>query len=622
MEKKVRRSQLIQPFGVGSIVDINGEGFIVKDINHWHGQPANPLILDRLQKMLGGKQLKSFSDNPGQNEKAVVKRFPQWYHCPSCGHLESISFQHDRQTAGATPTCGNPQCKQQPLSPMRFVAYCDNGHLTDINWHRWCHKGSSEAKSGYCADYHQLYFRSTGKSGGDFDQMIIECKACDVVNTLADITRGSASRDVVWGKDQNCCGSQPWYTQKDDPEPCDQRMRIEPRGSSSVYRGKVVSALDIAAAVQPEEDDTDITLDHQFKRNLRRIKEQNKGATPLAISEVQDDDGDYATSIDHLAEDLEVERDIVVAALVKELQVSSAGASDIIDNNQDDGDIQQELLLEEMELFRRRVDINSNHLSIRFFKTKESGKDTLSKLFSAIGQVKKLREIRALTGFTRGKGLRVVPVDSSGIQGWVPAVEAFGEGIYFELNMETIRDYFAAHGEVLDVLVKPQQEALERLKDSYPVDIPASPLFILTHTLSHLLIRQLTFNSGYSSSALRERLFAADDNDYAGILIYTSDSDAEGTMGGLVDQARLERLESVVEQCVESAFWCSSDPVCRETENQGFAGLNRSACHCCSLVSETSCMYQNAMLNRLTLGGLGEDRNEAVGLLTYIKGLV
>ena len=142
MEKKVRRSQLIQPFGVGSIVDINGEGFIVKDINHWHGQPANPLILDRLQKMLGGKQLKSFSDNPGQNEKAVVKRFPQWHHCPSCGHLESISFQHDRQTAGATPTCGNPQCKQQPLSPMRFVAYCDNGHLTDINWHRWCHKGT------------------------------------------------------------------------------------------------------------------------------------------------------------------------------------------------------------------------------------------------------------------------------------------------------------------------------------------------------------------------------------------------------------------------------------------------------------------------------------------------
>ena len=109
---------------------------------------------------------------------------------------------------------------------------------------------------------------------------------------------------------------------------------------------------------------------------------------------------------------------------------------------------------------------------------------------------------------------------------------------------------------------------------------------------------------------------------YAGIMIYTSELDAEGTMGGLVDQARLEAISLILEKINESALWCSADPVCRETESQGLQSLNRSACHCCSLIAETSCTFQNAMLNRLTLGGLGKERDEISGLFNYIQGLI
>ena len=90
-------------------------------------------------------------------------------------------------------------------------------------------------------------------------------------------------------------------------------------------------------------------------------------------------------------------------------------------------------------------------------------------------------------------------------------------------------------------------------------------------------------------------------------------------MGGLVDQARIEAIDLVLDKIVESAIWCSADPVCRETRSQGFSGLNRSACHCCSLIAETSCTFHNAMLNRLTLGGLGKDRDEVSGIFTYIR---
>ena len=59
--KKLRRGQTIQPFGVGSIFDIEGEAFVVKDITLWK-RPQNLIKLDRLQQTLGYKELRSFSN--------------------------------------------------------------------------------------------------------------------------------------------------------------------------------------------------------------------------------------------------------------------------------------------------------------------------------------------------------------------------------------------------------------------------------------------------------------------------------------------------------------------------------------------------------------------------------
>ena len=59
-----------------------------------------------------------------------------------------------------------------------------------------------------------------------------------------------------------------------------------------------------------------------------------------------------------------------------------------------------------------------------------------------------------------------------------------------------------------------------------------SPKFILLHTLAHLLINQLSFDCGYGSSSLRERLYCdIEDNSFpmTGVLIYTASGDSEGT---------------------------------------------------------------------------------------------
>ena len=134
-----------------------------------------------------------------------------------------------------------------------------------------------------------------------------------------------------------------------------------------------------------------------------------------------------------------------------------------------------------------------------------------------------------------------------------------------------------------------------------------TPKFVLLHTLAHLLVRQLAFECGYAASSLRERIYASDKGTpMSGILIYTADSDAEGSLGGLVRQGNKDRFIPTLITALERGQWCSADPVCRELSGQGMNGLNRAACHSCSLLSETSCISHNSLLDRMLLLGYDE----------------
>jgi hypothetical protein len=56
----------------------------------------------------------------------------------------------------------------------------------------------------------------------------------------------------------------------------------------------------------------------------------------------------------------------------------------------------------------------------------------------------------------------------------------------------------------------------------------ANAVFVMVHTFGHLLINQLSFDCGYSSTSLRERIYCGPADDlYAGVLIYTADSDCK-----------------------------------------------------------------------------------------------
>jgi hypothetical protein len=124
---------------------------------------------------------------------------------------------------------------------------------------------------------------------------------------------------------------------------------------------------------------------------------------------------------------------------------------------------------------------------------------------------------------------------------------------------------------------------------------------VMIHTLAHVLIDQLALDAGYPAASIRERLFV--DEDMSGLLLYTATSDSAGSLGGLAAQAEETQLAKAFEDGLRRLSWCSSDPVCIESEGAGTDGMNLAACHSCVLVPETSCEEMNLLLDRALLFG-------------------
>lgn len=83
-----------------------------------------------------------------------------------------------------------------------------------------------------------------------------------------------------------------------------------------------------------------------------------------------------------------------------------------------------------------------------------------------------------------------------------------------------------------------------------------------------------------------------------GILLYTGSSDAEGTLGGLVQVGA--SIGNFLKSALESARICSNDPVRAQHSSQMPDGryLHGAACHGCVLIAETSCETFNQYLDR------------------------
>jgi hypothetical protein len=392
-----------------------------------------------------------------------------------------------------------------------------------------------------------------------------------------------------------CPGKQPWQYIPGGVPPCTETPIILQRGASNLYFSVIRSAIDIPpeSAYDPYADLTLEVLNHALFGVLRAAP--NGPMAEMAVSTIAAELDCSEAQVLLIAEQeaRAVEGERAAPESTRELETDEWRA--FVTPQRDDEDERGAFITRHVSLLDHaiaRVELPDAYLR-------------LDELVDRVVLATKLREVRALTGFSRyDVAGTVVPPDLGKGIDWLPAVEVFGEGIFFSLREDTLLEW-EQQASVVAAVAKLERRRLSHFIGSRLK--PATPRFVLLHTFSHMLIRQLAFQCGYSSASLRERIYAASASDgepQAGILIYTAAGDVEGTLGGLVRQGEPPYLAGTILAALERGAWCSSDPICRENPGQGFGALNLAACHACALVSETSCENANVLLDRRLVIGL------------------
>ncbi|MFE1341457.1 DrmB family protein [Streptomyces sp. NPDC058733] len=597
---RVRQAQTVLPFGVGAILDVQGESFVAAGIERWPDLKT-PVPSERLATRLGVKGFyaapHTLNDRYDQPDRPGVPyvRFPGWLFCGACRSMVRVLREHEKP--GEPPVCTS--CAAAPrLTPMRFVRICADGHLDDVDWWYWAHSKLAPELRDVCTESknawkaRRLSFRVADRASG-LEALSVRCGA-----NRQDGTPCGAQRDlldILGPQGGHCPGRNPWQ-RWDARATCGQQVHIVQRTAGNVYYPVVYSALDIPQTTEAP----------RAERNLAEAV-LNHGYWSLLLDALGTPRADTFRNM--IKEDTEAP-DSLIDHLVAE--ATGAPAAPPAAGPRPAQREKIDLSRDEWYAFDAdRFPEPSKEFTVRrgglgLGGEREEPWATLDTHIGKVVLVDRLREVRALTGFRRhSPNGTLVPADTSGRLRWLPATEVYGEGIVLTLDEQRltvweqdprVRAHVLGVRADLDASFRDDQLA-------ETVGAELSPRFLLLHTVAHLLIRQLSFDSGYTTASLRERVYGRPEYGQHGLLIHTAAGDAEGTLGGLVRQGEAPNFAETLIRMLEAAAWCSADPLCAEHTGQGFGNLNRAACHACTLLPETSCETGNTLLDRALVVG-------------------
>jgi hypothetical protein len=571
---EIRPNQFITTYGPGSIIDAVNDSLTVLDLEYWDESNIGMEIRDtRLANFMNVRHF--YSPQTGNSNCIPVRSFPYYHVCSNkkCNLLFDmregfdLDKYNDSQGTVKCPKCGHN------AYPARFITVCENGHMSDFPWRWWVHKGNTSCNG-------ELTFESTG-STSTLAGLTVRC-TCGAHRTMA----GATQKENFAG--YTCPGEHP-HRPYDKHKPC--KMQVIPcqRGASNVYFGVTRSAISIPPWTNPIND---------IMSNNRAVIES------------------YAEDFGEMG---------LKKAYTKFFEPQGYSYDEFFEAYQRmKQKIKEFIELKEMEYqaITHHDDVSFKH-DVRYFKAEEVDLlDSLKPYISRVIKIHRLREVRVLTGFTRLEApepeiddpKHIVKLRSDRDEKWLPAVAINGEGVFIELNRETLKNWMEIPS------VKKRSDKYTQYYNEYCESRGWSNYktrnaeYVLLHTLSHLLIKGMSMKSGYSSSALHERIYSSDD--MSGILIYTGAPDAEGSLGGLVALGGMDKFVDLLADALKDALVCTTDPECfmREPTQTRISG---AACHSCTMVSETACENGNRLLDRALVVPLPD--HEEMG---YFRNLV
>lgn len=590
---ELRPSQILLSFGIGSVVDLPGLSVMVMGLNDWDTAYAaeinEPRLLVTVQKHVGSQVRKLLSppvapDGTGGgpfDETALigvpVASFPRWVVCPACRLLAPLGsglfalktdpYRPDR-TRHVHQGC-RPGGPAPAVNPARFLVGCERGHLDDFPWLFFVHRGGDACPG-------PLRFAELGASG-EAAEVLVACDGCGKKRPMVEAFGDAGEKNLP-----SCRGRRPHL--RDYEDGCPETTRAILLGASNSWFPIVLSALSVPTAsgklAQLVEDHWSVLEKATTKDVLAAFRNIGQLA---AFAKYTDEDVWKAV----------------------EARRHGSGEETVADLKAPEW-----ALLTRPDPTRDTADFRVREVAApRAYATP----------VSRIVLVERLREVRALIGFTRiqspgdfgDEGYtapeRRAPLSRTA-SAWLPAHEVRGEGLFLQLDeaavahwlgdrlrQEAGREFFEAH------------RSWRRVRRLDPVDAGFPGLrYVLLHSFAHVLMRQLALECGYTAASIRERIYCADADapggPMAGVLIYTAAADSEGTLGGLVSLGEPATLERLLDQALAHAALCASDPLCAEHHPwRDGQTLHAAACHACLFAPETSCERGNHYLDRSVL---------------------
>lgn len=647
-----RPSSLLYTNGPGAIVDLPNFTVMPSGYDFWDGiwkrrdgDPPTihaPRLLDTARTFLG-HQVKELRPYPRQAKKKLMSRdgddlgvparvFPQMFRCTGCDELRPLShFDYDNSSfyrpdlarfehVGCSGRRRNPDgssvpakrvdpaargkgIRRSPAIPARYLLVCPNGHLDEFPYDEWVHRGGP-CKPGIEVPVLKMLVGAGGKGAN----ATILCESCGKTRGMAE-AQGRAGL----AKLPTCRGRHP-HLEGFEEKGCDQQTRIMLVGASNLWFAVTQSVIVMPLSTSEEREDLAAAVRLELGDKLRKYAEN-----PGILRDLLDDRVDLSGVVSD-----EEFAGIITRALVplesEEARQARVAAWDPVD-----------ILVPEWDYLR---DFVAKGNRAPYQSEKKSGlvlslKNVPPRIRPEVGAVvavDRLRKANAFLGFTRideldrvgDVGARLVRVTERKPT-WVVATEDRGEGIFLSLDEERVagwESYVLANDAVVwpahrEAHVRNFANRLSETADEAARDnareaaerrLPP-PRYWLLHSLSHALIREMALHAGYGAASLTERLYAYQGSDErhpaASVMICTTASDSDGTLGGLVRLSEPRELGALVVAALRRSTRCSSDPVCAirlPAEPEDF--LHGAACHACLMASETSCERANRFLDR------------------------
>ena len=620
--EQIQTRKIISAYGgVGSIIETRDGAILIEYFNKWPyfqneedfeecNYAEDKRFLNRLMMYFKDLEklikvpINEFQKGKPKDKLALIsaKYFPEWFYCHNCHRFDKLenwkkhwnnNVDKDDKENFYPPKCYHCYVRNRKgnkkffeLEQVRFILISSNGEVADIPWDKWAwYKIQNKLKGKEKIDEEEEITLANINLEGK--ELSFEYRTSDKLDDL----KGIGIKVKENGKEIGYATLSGLFNLQvklqdifPDRKNTEAEFKVVIRSSNSVYYPNILHSIFIPSSYI------------LTKKNIESIK----------------------NSFD---EGMNVKQIVLGLKNFQRIKIGEKVIQKLIDSN---------FSLEQFEQSKSENEYRYDEYKFITEKDNEDieGKLIFSKvnkdyyqdiLIKSVYKMSKIKITSVQTSYTRQEPISIesylddseeetnkkVPIIKK-FTSWkgkntkyLPAVESYGEGVFFEFNDDVLNEWISNNPKIEERI-----EEIERnhrnLETNLNKDLIITPKYVLIHTFSHLIIKELEYLCGYPSTSIQERIYIDNELKMNGVLIYTV-AGTEGSYGGITSICDNEQIGKLIVSAMMRATDCATDPICYHSDGQGVGKLNLSACFSCTLLPETSCEMFNSYLDRRIL---------------------